>query len=287
MISAVNGMAKLESPLIICGEDKMNNGPLPFLESRACPKPQGALKHIRDVFFLTWTQLLNIRTGWVWYFLLSSFIPILTLFFLFMVLSYQIRFASYVVTGNVVFAVVLSCFNTLAEQMGWMKQNRFFEHFAVLPVAKLSLITALVARAVLFSIPPMAMVLIAGKILFRLPVVLHPYLVLVFFVGGFSLSGIGAVIGIYSKDANKANIAVRVIFPVLVFAAPVMLPAENLPVIMRYISLIFPTTYMANAFRSALTGSFDGHFWLNTGALTLFTIVSLWLTARKFDWRVD
>jgi ABC-2 type transport system permease protein len=244
-------------------------------------------KHIRDTVYLTWTQILNIRTGWVWYFLLSSFIPMLTLFFLFLVLGYQIKWAIYVVTGNVVFAVVLGSLNTLAEQMGWMKQNRFFEHYAALPISKISLITALVTRCTLFSFPSMIVILIIGKLLFKLPIVLHPILILVFTLSGFALSGIGAFIGITSTNSNRANIATRVVFPILVFTAPVMIPLENLPVILRYTSIVLPTTYIANAFRAALSGNLGPKFWMDIGIILLYTLISLYLVARKFDWRVE
>jgi ABC-2 type transport system permease protein len=244
-------------------------------------------KHARDTLFLLWTQILNIRTGWVWYFFLSSFIPLLTLFFLFMVLGYQIKFAIYVVTGNVVFAVVLGSLNTLAEQMGWMKQNRFFEHYAALPISKLSLIIALVTRCTLFSFPPMVAVLLIGKLLFKLPIILHPMLLVVFVLSGFALSGIGAFIGITSTNANRANITVRVVFPILVFAAPVMIPMQHLPRILQYTSYALPTTYIANLFRAALSGTFNVNFLLDLTVVLLFTAVSLYLVARKFDWRID
>ncbi len=244
-------------------------------------------KHIRDTLYLLWTQILNVRTGWVWYFLLSSFIPILTLFFLFMILGYQIKYAIYIVTGNVVFAVVLGSLNTLAEQMGWMKQSRFFEHYAALPISKISLIIALVTRCTLFSFPAMAGVLLIGKWLFKLPIIIHPMLFVVFVMSGFALSGIGAFIGITSTNSNRANITVRVVFPVLVFAAPVMIPMQNLPVVLRYFSVILPTTYIANAFRAVLAGRFDVNLLIDLTVILLFTIVSLYLVARKFDWRVD
>ncbi|MGD2091123.1 MAG: ABC transporter permease [Candidatus Aminicenantes bacterium] len=248
---------------------------------------QSFSKHVRDTLYLTWTQMLNVRTGWVWYFFLSSFIPLLTLFFMFLVLGYQIKWAIYVVTGNVVFAVVLGSLNTLAEQMGWMKQNRFFEHYAALPVSKISLITALVIRCTLFSFPAMLAVLVIGKLLFQLPIVLHPVLFLVFTLSGFALSGIGAVIGITSTNSNRANIATRVVFPILVFTAPVLIPLENLPIILRYTSVIMPTTYIANAFRAALSGDLGINFWIDMVIILLFTVASLYFVARKFDWRVD
>ncbi len=250
-------------------------------------KPGLIYKTIRDIFYLTWSQLLNIRTGWVWYILLSSFIPIVTLFFLFMILGYQIGFANYVVTGNIVFSVVIGSLNTLANQMGWMKQNRYFEHYAALPVSRMSLIIALVMRCTLFSMPAMAAVLITGKLLFRIPITLHPLLIPLFIISGFALSGIGAVIGIYSKNSNHANIVTQVVFPILVFAAPVMVPAKNLPVFLQYFSIVLPTTYIAEAFRDSLGGNTGADFFINLIIITLYTILSLYLVTRKFDWRVD
>jgi ABC-2 type transport system permease protein len=116
---------------------------------------------------------------------------------------------------------------------------------------------------------------------------LHPVSILVFILSGFALSGIGALIGIYSTNANWANIIVRVVFPILVFAAPVMIPMQNLPMILRYISVVLPTTYIANAFRAALSGNLGPAFWLDMGIILLYTVVTLYFVARRFDWRVS
>jgi ABC-2 type transport system permease protein len=243
--------------------------------------------HLRDIGYLIISQLLYMRTGWQWYLCLSGFIPIITLFFLFLVLGYQIRYANYVVTGNVVFTEVIGSLNTLADQMGWMKQNKYFEHYAILPISKISLIIAFVTRSTLFSLIPMIGVLFIGKLLYHLPIIFHPLSIIVYIVSGFALSGIGACIGIYSKNSNLANITTQVVFPILVFTAPVMLPLDNFPPIIRYWSIILPTTYIANAFRDSLSGIFGLNFWCNLGIIFFFAFLSLYLVARKFDWRVD
>jgi ABC-2 type transport system permease protein len=139
----------------------------------------------------------------------------------------------------------------------------------------------------LFSFPAMFAILVIGKLLFKLPIVLHPVLFLVFTLSGFALSGIGAVIGITSTNSNRANIATRVVFPLLVFTAPVLIPLENLPIILRYTSVIIPTTYIANTFRSALAGDLGISFWIDMGIISVYTFVSLYIVTRKFDWRVD
>jgi ABC-2 type transport system permease protein len=105
-------------------------------------------------------------------------------------------------------------------------------------------------------------------------------------LSGYSLAGIGAAIGFYSPNGQIANIATQVVFPIFVFVAPVMVPPENLPSALRIIATVFPTTYIADAFRAAVAGDISSRVWIDLGVILGYAVVSLYLVAKKFDWRV-
>ena len=243
-------------------------------------------KYLRDVAYLLWSQIIEMRTGWVWYLLMLSFIPCTTLFFFgFFVKSGQEEMALFIVTGNVIFSLVLGTLNMLGQQLGWMKERQAFDHYATLPISKTALIVAMVTRGTLFSFPAMLTLFVVGKFLFNLPINPHPLLIPVVLLSGYSLAGVGAVIGFYSPNGQIANIATQVVFPVVVFVAPVMVPPQNLPTILRITSKGFPTTYIASAFRATVAGNIGPDVWTDLGVILGFAVVSLYLVAKKFDWR--
>jgi ABC-type multidrug transport system permease subunit len=168
-----------------------------------------------------------------------------------------------------------------------MKENHYFEHYSVLPIAKISLITALVIRCTLFSLPSMLMVLIFGNILFDLGISINSMTIVSFVVSGFALAGIGGIIGLYSKNSDLARLATEIVHPILVFVAPVLVPIERLHPVLQKLAYFLPTTYIANMFRANLAGDMGTYFWINFMIVIIFMLLSIYLITIRLDWRID
>ncbi len=82
-----------------------------------------------------------------------------------------------------------------------MKDYQTFEFFASLPVSRLTFVSALLVRAMVFTIPASVIVLVLGPVLFGLSFTFHPLLLVLIPLGGLSLAGLGALVGLPARAA--------------------------------------------------------------------------------------
>ncbi|MCK4260237.1 MAG: hypothetical protein KAX49_14765 [Halanaerobiales bacterium] len=68
-----------------------------------------------------------------------------------------------------------------------LKHYKAFDYYATLPVSKMSLIVAFVTRSTLLSIPSMVIIFLVGSLFFQIPIHIHPIIVLIIILGGYSL----------------------------------------------------------------------------------------------------
>jgi ABC-type multidrug transport system permease subunit len=86
------------------------------------------------------------------------------------------------------------------------------------------------------------MSLLFAAVVLKITVHLTLYVVLAILFGGYSLIGIGAIVGFYSKTGRVAGLATQYLGPVITFLAPVFVPKEALPRFLQVTSTILPTT---------------------------------------------
>jgi ABC-2 type transport system permease protein len=71
------------------------------------------------------------------------------------------------------------------------------------------------------------------------------------------------------------------------FASPVLIPAEKLPMPLQWLAYLLPSTYAADGFRRALFGTPDMQLLIDVAVLTACALVSLVGVARGLPWRLD
>lgn len=173
----------------------------------------------------------------------------------------------------------------LIGKIGWGKQNKEFHYWAALPIPKLTLILAIVSVYLLFAIPGLVTSYVIGCWLFTLP--LSKGLALLLFVplGALSLTGFGAILGVYAKDGETSNIYGNVLIGLVTFLSPTIIPLEAMPFPLRIVAMFIPTTYVADSFRSALEGNLGINLIYDGLILVGFSVAFLVLVYRKLDWR--
>ncbi len=171
---------------------------------------------------------------------------------------------------------------TLGQELGLLKDVRGFDYYASLPLYKVQLIMAYLIRATIITIPSIVMLIAVGKIAFNVQIVIHISLFVIVFLSGMSLAGLGAFIGIYSRNSSHASTITQILQPIIIYCAPVFVPMQNMPKVMQVISWFIPTTYVASALRSSFNGIFD---WFNIFMLIAFCVISVYLVEFKIDWR--
>lgn len=241
-------------------------------------------KHARDFWWLLRSQLFSLRLTWFWYLVQMTFVPLSFLAFLWLFIG-QARpeVMLFVITGSLIMNVSLGAMLSLGQDIGWLKEQNAYEHYAALPISKGVFLAALVTRGVLLSLPSAFLLFATGVIFLNLLPNLEALLVLV--LGAYAMSGLGAFIGFWSPTGQVANLVTQIVQPLIVFFAPVYIPLQQLPYPLQITAHFLPTTYAARALREALTGASVQQLWPEILILLGFTIVSLGLIPWKLDWR--
>lgn len=233
-------------------------------------------------FYLIKAELLSLRLEWKWALIIVLATPLSMLFLMSFFFKDNREYLVYAITGNLVMSLVTGTMLTLGQELGILKDIRGFDYYAALPVRKINLIIAYLLRATLTTLPSMLVIIIVSRFFLHIDVKLHISLLIVAVLSGLSLSAVGAFIGIYSKNASQASILTQVLQPLVVYFAPVFIPMESLPPVLRYIAYIIPTKYVAEALRAGTAGYFD---WRAIGILFLFSVISIFLIEYRMDWR--
>ncbi|MEW6524322.1 MAG: ABC transporter permease [Bacillota bacterium] len=243
-------------------------------------------KQCRDFAWLLLGELYSLRLAWFWYLVHMALSPLLNMFLLYMYGGRGNPQATlFAVTGSLAQGLTVASMLTLGQNIGSLKDQNAYEHYATLPISRLTFLLATTTRSMIFSVPSFIVILVTGVTVLRLPLSPNALLVPVVLVAGYSLAALGAFIGFYSPTGQVASLATQVLAGLMSTMAPVYLTLEQLPQFLRVTALAVPTTYVARALRAALTGPVTPALWTDIGILLAFTSASLWLVTKKVDWR--
>lgn len=232
-------------------------------------------------------EIRKFQQGWIWSLVLASLFPLSILTLLKFSAGGPER-AVAVISGSIIFSLMLNTTLNLGQELAVMREARLFDFYASVPVNPAYLISAILGRAVLFSLPAVLVVGLAGFFMFGFHLQANWFaMILVLVLSSISLSGLGALIGFYSPNARFAGLATQTLNLLIVFFSPVMTTPESLPVSLQAISWIFPSTYAAEALRSVFSGNgFTLNFWINSAVLMGFSGASLYLVITRLRWRI-
>lgn len=238
-----------------------------------------------DLFFIRWT---NIRNEWYFHVILGPMFPLAMLVFLRLAGAIQDPATGlYMAAGNAILVLIMGPMQSLCNDMAIARQRNDLDYFATLPFSKLQLILAFTAVASIFTIPSMLITITIGAVWLGFPVAFNPLILLVMVIAGISMAVIGEFMGVNARNILHANMMNSISMLVIMFMSPVIIPRQNMPLVMRITSRILPPSYAADGFRAALAGSYGWDVWFNTGMLLLFGVAFLFLATKKLDWRAE
>ena len=243
----------------------------------------------------TWTELrflfvallLEERSWWFGTLTISALFPLLLVFGMGLVGGARSPGElAYVVTGSVVVSLTTMGVTVLAQGLAGARERGELLYYASLPISKGTFIAALVAARLLMQLPGVMVALIGGALIHGTPLAPNPTALLVIPLAALSISGVGAAFGLLAPSYQATNGLSQLVLFVVLFASPVMIPAELLPAPLQWLGYLLPPTYAADALRRGLAGVVDGRFLLDLGVLAGFAAVSLVGVARGLPWRV-
>lgn len=194
---------------------------------------------------------------------------------------------SYVLTGNVVLALMFTNMSRMASRFAYMRAAGTLAFYASLPIRRFLLVFASAGAFLLISLPAVFFTIGFGAYFLALPLVWHPLLVVIIPLCTLSLAGVGALIGTGLRTVEEVNAVSQVVTFMLLALGPVLIPPDRLPPLMHLLGYFSPATYAASALRQTLLGPINSRLWLDLCALALFALLTFTLTGRKMDWRQD
>ncbi len=241
-----------------------------------------AASGLRAFALLLLSEMFRLRVDWFWYLVQMSFQPLALLTFVFFLWG-DPRAAQFAVTGSLVVTMSSSAMLSLGQYIGWMKSVNTYEHYAALPISRTVFLAAIGTRGVLLSLPSLLTVAVIGSLVMDVHFTAQSVVVLL--LGAYAMSGLGAFIGFWSRDAQVSSLATQVLATIIIFLAPVYIPVERLPGPLQVTAKAIPTTYVARALRLTVSGAPISSLWPDMAVLAVLALVSLFLVPLRVPWR--
>ncbi|MFJ1751211.1 ABC transporter ATP-binding protein/permease [Streptomyces sp. NPDC088116] len=239
--------------------------------------------------FLWFEHMLTVRTSWHVHMVFGIFMP-LTMVFGFSRIGSGLddeKSLTYIASGSGVFAIAALGTTAIAQRIGAIKAEGSMLYYASLPISKVAFVMAFVAARLLLIAPGLVTSLFAVRLLYGLDLTLSPALLLVYPLTALPLAALGLVIGSLIDRIELISIVTYVLNFVLLLGAPLLIPAEALPLPLKALSYVMPTTYGADAIRRSVSDNLDATFAFDLGVLGVMTVVSLLVADRALRWRAS
>ena len=191
----------------------------------------------------------------------------------------------YVLTGNVVLAIMFGTIDKVQSHFMFMKIQGAFDFFATLPIRKSALLLAVVTTFFIFNLPAVIVNLLVGSWLLEVQLQIHPLILLVLPLCAVTLSGIGALIASYARNPAESGTISTLITFLFLGLGPVLFPPEQLPDLLLQIGWLSPGSYAASALRQTVVGPITNRFGVDILVLAIWGIILFVLVERKMEWR--
>ncbi|QBD78344.1 ABC transporter permease [Ktedonosporobacter rubrisoli] len=238
-----------------------------------------------DVFLI---ELTNWRWSWRSILITSTITPLISVLGLgTFARSAGPSATAYVLTGSAVLSLLFSNLNNLQGHVVFMRFMGTLDYFATLPIRRPILILAMIAAFFLLSLPSLLITILVGTLFLHIQLVIHPLLLLVIPLCALALSSLGVLIGVNARTPEESGAFTLLFTLVLTAAGPVIIPPDHLPSFLLIIGYFSPTTYASAALRQTLLGPVTHQLLFDIAILSGLAVFTLWLAARKLDWRHD
>lgn len=247
------------------------------------PKPAPFLVQVIDLVLI---ELTNWRWSWRPMLITGMFAPLASMLGLGVFGSDSGAEAlGYILTGNVVVALMFENQNKVAGHFVYMRFNGTLDYFASLPIHKYAVILAVLIAFLVLSLPTLIVTTVAGSMFLNVPLSPSPLLVFAVPLCAIPMAGIGALIGTSVRTPQEGNSLSLVVLLVMTALGPVIIPPARLPDFMLVLGRFSPATYAASAMRQTLLGPVTGQIVVDLLALVFFTALSFGFAGQKMDWR--
>jgi ABC-2 type transport system permease protein len=210
-------------------------------------------------------------------------IPILSLsayVFMYRMLKAPPEFSSFVIIGGMMIAFWVNVLWNMASQFYWEKEAGTLEVYFVAPISRMAILLGMALGGFVNTTLRAAAILVAGILIFQVPLVLHEplTLALIFFLTIAALYALGMLFAslfmLYGREAwHTANLLQD---PVYFFSGSYFPITSSMGYTIQFLSSLIPLTFGLDGIRKvAVLGQGFASTWIDVVAETVFILVLL------------
>lgn len=236
----------------------------------------------RQYIFLFWLQWADYQDSAAFMILFSIVMPLGLLW----LLSGSLGNRPYdFLAGNAVIAIGFGAVNFAVNRVGILRLQGEMDYYATLPIKKSAFAASLLSLSLVAALPGVLVSLLFGHWLLAIPLLNVATALPLTILAAGSLTIVGVMVGSFARTPGQINLYSNMVYVVVMFLSPVLVPMDRLPLPMQITSYILPTGQAAMAITEALGGHFGSRFWMLTGLLTVWLLAAMTIGLRRLDWR--
>jgi ABC-2 type transport system permease protein len=193
------------------------------------------------------------------------------------------RTANYIVPGLIAVLLMMVGVVLSAGAIVREREQGTFEQLMVTPIDPIGLVLGKLGPYLVFGLIEMALVLFLMRFAFAVPIrgsLLFLFAAAVIYL--FPLLSIGLLISTKAQTQMESQQMAQSLFLPAIFLSGYIFPFEGLPLALKVIGSIFPTTYMIRIMRGViLRGAGPEDLWPNIAVLIGMGVVLVFLAARN------
>lgn len=195
---------------------------------------------------------------------------------------------AYFTAGIIAYAIVMSCFSTLAISLTSQRESGQLKRFRGTPMPPWTFMASQILRSVLMVALMVVVLLVIGRLAFDVEIGGETLLGLVIYVllGTAAMCSLGIALTTVARTADAASTIAPFGAVLIAFISGVFVPVEELPHWLAEVGRVFPLAHLAEGLQTTFSSSASG-IGLNAenvAVLAAWGIVALLVAAREFRW---
>jgi ABC-2 type transport system permease protein len=168
---------------------------------------------------------------------------------------------------------------------GEYRTRKYFKFLATTKLRKAEWLTAKILFYILLMFASVALIMVAGVLVFHMDGSITPMAVLLIIAGTFEFTSLGMLLGIFIKDSEtSAAIANAIGFPMM-FLSGSFFPIDLFPPYLKAIANVLPLTYINEGLRATMVLGNDTTALFDLAVTAVIAVVFFIIPARALSWK--
>ena len=191
--------------------------------------------------------------------------------------------------GPVLALNVMGSFWGLSATLVMFREQGILRRFHVTPATATDMLVSSILANYALTLPTVLVELLLAKFVFHVPSLGDLFSIfLLISIGTISFGSLGLVIASVTNTMQETQVLNQLLWLPLIFLSGATIPFTYLSKTVQHIALFLPATYLVHGLKRAIVDSSGPEkLWLALGSLTLWFLLTLFLSSQLFRWEPE